>query len=339
MNHLRSLISLIPFIALSIISCDTEKATTPDPEPEPIPTFESCLAASIADPISDISFTLPANFVAGGSLRIDQVPTSAIEFFDESTGELRLQSTLSRLPQTIEYSVLDAEAEVIETREHNLVFPELRVMPLGDSITNGVEFFDGTDSPEIGLRIGYRLALYNQLTAAGLDFDFIGQAGQRAGQDAGLPDPDNNGYPGVDIDFIVDKLPEILRQNPADVVLLHIGTNQTPSTAEGIDDILDRIESLSADAQTIMVLVATLVPKRDVVQQQQVAAFNLDLRQRIKNRSNSNVIIVEQAQALTDADISTEMIGIHPNDMGYLKMANTWFAALDTSSIVQSCAQ
>ena len=96
---------------------------------------------------------------------------------------------------------------------------------------------------------------------------------------------------------------------------------------------------MSESGQAINVLVATLVPKRDVLQQQQVTAFNVDLRQRIENRSNSNVILVEQAQALSDADISSETIGIHPNDMGYLKMANTWFAAMNTPSIVQSCTQ
>ncbi len=349
MNQFRSIKSLIASspllltLSLTVLlsSCDSDTSTTPepDPEPEPIPEFTSCLAASINEPLSDISFTLPANFVTGGSLRIDQAPISTIEFFDESTGEIRIQSTQSRLPQTIEYSVLDANAEVIETRTHSLVFPQLRIMPLGDSITHGIDFFDGTESPEVGLRVGYRLALYNQLTAAELSFDFVGQAGQRAGQDAGLPDPDNNGYPGVDIDFIFDKLPEILEQNPADVLLLHIGTNQTPATAQGIDDILDRVESLSADTQAITVLVATLVPKRDAAQQQQVAAFNIDLRQRIANRSNSNIILVEQANALTNADISSEVIGIHPNDIGYQKMADTWFTAMNTSSIIQSCAQ
>jgi len=341
MNQFRSLIPLIAFFTVLftvlLTSCDSKNPTKP--EPEPIPDFESCLMASIVEPIVDISFTLPANFVTGGSLRIDQAPKSAIEFFDESTGEMRLRSTQSRLPQTIEYSVLDAEAEVIETRTHNLVFPQLRVMPLGDSITQGVNFFDGTDSPEVSLRVGYRQALYNQLTAAGLSFDFVGQAGQRAGQDAGLPDPDNNGYPGVDIDFIFEKLPEFLEQNPPDILLLHIGTNQTPATAQGIDDILDRVESLSAGTQTITVLVATLVPKRDVVPQQQVTAFNIDLRQRISNRSSSNIILVEQAEALTNADISSEMIGIHPNNMGYQKMADTWFTALNTASITQSCTQ
>ena len=337
MNQRQSLIPLIPFFALLLTSCDSNKITRS--EPEPIPAFESCLTASIVEPISDISFTLPANFVNGGSLRLDQAPTSAIEFFDESTGEMRLQSTLSRLPQTIKYSVLDAEAEVIETRHHNVVFPQLRIMPLGDSITSGINFFDGADSPELALRVGYRHELYDQLTAAGLSFDFIGQSGQRAGADAGLPDPDNNGYPGVDTDFIFDKLPDIFEEDPPDVVVLYIGTNQTPATAQGIDDILDRVETLSASSQTIKVLVATLIPKRDVVRQQQVTAFNIDLRQRIEDRASSNVILVEQAQALTEVDISTEMIGIHPNDMGYLKMASTWFTAMDTPSIIESCTQ
>ena len=233
---------------------------------------------------------------------------------------------------------MDDEQNVIETRTHTLAVSDLRIMPLGDSITNGIDFFDGVDVfPVVDERIGYRLALYNALTIDGISFDFVGQAGQRAGAGAGLPDPDNNGYPGVGIDFISEVLDGILNENRPDVILMMIGTNFTPSSAEGIITILATANDWSRTNSPVGFFVSTLVPKRNPDLQQIVNQFNADLRVRMQQIDNKDVFLVEQALALGDADISTEEVGIHPNPSGYQKMSDTWMAALRGSGVLASC--
>src|SRR3954468_23529667 len=58
----------------------------------------------------------------------------------------------------------------------------LRIMPLGDSITWGV----GS-----ARQSGYRAALYQRLTSAGLNVDFVGSMSRGTG-----PDRDNEGHKG-----------------------------------------------------------------------------------------------------------------------------------------------
>jgi lysophospholipase L1-like esterase len=327
--------------ALAVIlvtACDTGDSANATPEPDPPPSFTSCSSLTALEAANDITINLPANFQEGSNITIDSAQQSSILSFDSSTGELTLAGNTSRLPQTITYTLRDDQLATIETHTHNLVIANLRIMPLGDSITQGIDFFDGTGQPPIETRVGYRQALYNLLSDEGITFDFVGQAGQRAGQGAGLPDPDNNGYPGVDIDFIDNVLPSVLSENSPDIILLHIGTNQTPGSAEGLDQIMDQIDSWASTNSNLVAFVATLTPKRDTAAQQIVDAFNTDLRMRVEQRASNNIVLVDMAAVMNDGDISLETIGIHPNESGYLKMAQTWFDALQVTNKAVSCS-
>ncbi len=307
-------------------------------DPEPL-LFETCTAITNDSVAGALTVILPANFESGSQLRLDVTPQADITFFDQSTGELQLAANGSRLPQVIQYSLLDGEQNVIERRTHTVVVSDLRIMPLGDSITQGIDFFDGVnDLPVIEQRIGYRLALYNALTTEGISFDFVGQAGQRAGAGAGLPDPDNNGYPGVGVDFIDNVLAAILEENRPDVILMMIGTNFTPASASDITAIVDQALTWSESNHPVAFFVSTLVPKRDPALQQIVDQFNADLRLRVQQRDSDTVFLVEQALALGEADISAEDLGIHPNPSGYQKMSDTWMSALQTSGVLASCS-
>lgn len=322
--------------AILLASCNS---SSPDvtPEPEPPPSFDSCSSLTAAQAANAITINLPANFQEGSSININSASRSTIVSFEPLTGQLQLAGNSSRLPQSIEYTLRDEQLETLETHRHTLVISDIRIMPLGDSITQGIDFFDGTAQPPIELRVGYRQALYNSLANDGISFDFVGQAGQRAGQDAGLQDPDNNGYPGVDIGFINSVLPTVLSENSPDVILLHIGTNQTPSNAEGIDQIMDQIESWASTNSNLVAIISTLVPKRDTAAQQIVEAFNQDLKTRVEQRLSGNVFLLDMAAVMNESDISEEPIGIHPNNAGYAKMADTWFAALKSNNVASSC--
>ena len=67
---------------------------------------------------------------------------------------------------------------------------QTRIMPLGDSITWDDRIGDNRTDGE---RISYRYRLWQLLTDAGYDFDFVGS--QNTGFDI-FPDAENEGHPG-----------------------------------------------------------------------------------------------------------------------------------------------
>src|SRR5437879_7205666 len=75
--------------------------------------------------------------------------------------------------------------------------PQIRILPLGDSITHGW-IVPG----------GYRLPLYQLLTNAGYNVDFTGT--QTDNGAPGLPDPDHEGHPGWTIRQINAIAPDVL---------------------------------------------------------------------------------------------------------------------------------
>jgi len=92
----------------------------------------------------------------------------------------------------------------------------VKIMPIGDSITSG----EGI--PSYG---GYRNFLGALLEDDGVSFDFVGS--QKSGE--GLADPDNEGHPGWRISNLREAIASDgwLETYQPDVILLHIGSNET----------------------------------------------------------------------------------------------------------------
>ena len=93
------------------------------------------------------------------------------------------------------YRITDASGRSSEA-EVDLLYGTRRVMPLGDSITDGVERYHPSTGtmPPVASRTGYRKGLRDRLVAAGYAVDFVG--GERSGSAAGLADADHEGHPG-----------------------------------------------------------------------------------------------------------------------------------------------
>lgn len=96
---------------------------------------------------------------------------------------------------------------------------ELRILPLGDSITYGFASPDGN---------GYRLKLLNDLTADGDKVVFAGTV-----QNGTMADNSMAGYPGKTIEYIGDQAPSSLAQNP-NVVLLMAGMLHSTHSSEAL---------------------------------------------------------------------------------------------------------
>ena len=81
-----------------------------------------------------------------------------------------------------------------------------RIMPVGDSITEGGNTFSV-----------YRYPLWKKLTAAGCRFEYVGSKS--------TPTPDgrlaHEGYGGKNAEFLLKTVPANFNKTPADIVLLH----------------------------------------------------------------------------------------------------------------------
>ncbi|MEJ2008464.1 MAG: putative Ig domain-containing protein [Acidobacteriota bacterium] len=194
------------------------------------------------------------------------------------------------------------------------------IMPAGDSITEG---YNNQLQTQWGTSVdnyaaSYRQKLYWDLTDAGYDFDFVGSLQTGASLTPAF-DIDNEGNPGYMASCpygageVVNDIYGWLVNNPADVVLLHIGTNDVANNCQdvnGIASILDEIDRYDTDYQ------------------KNVTDFNNAVLAMAQNRiaTGDKIIIVNEEDALTYPD---DMDGtLHPTQGGYDKMAGPWFAVL-----------
>ncbi|VVJ17513.1 arabinofuranosidase [Amycolatopsis camponoti] len=193
-----------------------------------------------------------------------------------------------------------------------------RVMPLGDSIT------EGTQVPG-----GYRIGLWQRLAAGGYQVDFTGS---QFNGPAALGDHDHEGHPGWRIDQIDANITGWLRTSTPHTVLLHIGTNdvlQNYDVTRAPARLATLIDHITATAPDAEVFVATIIPLANAGQESAARTFNSAIPGIVQAARNAgkHVHLVDMHAALTAADL---IDGIHPTAAGYDKMAATWFAALQS---------
>ena len=211
--------------------------------------------------------------------------------------------------------------------------PPVRIMPLGDSIT-----YDNRrkDMRPVGVRIAYRYALHNLLESAGYLFDFVGSedAGERY---LGAEMDDNAGFPGITDEQLAVLIstgysghtdrqvtPEpYLVTHPADIILLHIGTNHINSSPDDVEAILDNIRVSDPDVKIIIARIINRFPYSEVT-----TTFNDNVEAMVKARADSHIVMVDMEDG-AGIDYYTDMDDdLHPNHLGYEKMAAVWYEAL-----------
>jgi lysophospholipase L1-like esterase len=198
---------------------------------------------------------------------------------------------------------------------------QVRIMPLGDSITRGA--LGSSDST------GYRRALYQLLVGAGHSVDLVGSQTDGSPKDF---DRNHEGHNGYSANQIRDTVTSWLERNPAEIILLHIGTNDITSgqnasgVAAEVGQILDRIDAVST---SIVVFLARIVNRNDS-RSGVTTQYNLLLQSLADSRiaGGDLLFVVDQEAALSyPADLAD---AVHPNNTGYAKMAQCWFAALSS---------
>lgn len=203
--------------------------------------------------------------------------------------------------------------------------PEIRVLPLGDSITAGVLSGD----PDFG---GYRNRLQNELGNQGYNVDFLGTIQDPSG--APIADKDHQGVSGWRLDQLEAGLPEWANTFPEpDGVLLMAGTNDFSQGASNalaltrMESLIDLIFELMPDTD---IFLGYLVPRSDDGNLENLqVAFNQDLNNLVSNLAaeGKRIHLVDTRVGL---DASSLNDGVHPNSAGYDQLGLNWFNGITT---------
>ena len=200
----------------------------------------------------------------------------------------------------------------------------VKIMPLGDSITQGVS-----------REACYRYYLDSLLHRASYPFDFVGTLSHwGAGFDA-----DHEGHWGWEADRILPEVGGWARLTKPDIVLMHLGTNdilhENPQTDmvvvnRTIKELGQIIDTLRSVNNSITIFLARLIPDNVAWDRPFLDSLNrrIPTLAAIKSTTTSPVIVVDQN---TGFNYATDLADTyHPNAPGAKKMAAKWFAALDT---------
>ena len=149
----------------------------------------------------------------------------------------------------------------------------LLIMPVGDSITMG---------SQAASQAGYRGPLYSELAAAGWNFQFVGATNIWPGTLPTTPVDQTyyNGYSGVPTSYILANISSWLAAEPADDVLLMIGTNdanQHVPLATAVSNMSAIIDAITAARPTANIYMAEVVPETYENCQSYISQYNADL--------------------------------------------------------------
>ena len=202
----------------------------------------------------------------------------------------------------------------------------VRILPVGDSITHGYWSGITTDYNS------YRRELKNLLDSNGHSVDFVGSLA-----DGNFPDNQHDGHDGWFADHdtktnrILDHVAGWMTATAADIVLLHIGTNDIHgdnANATEVSDILDEIFGTNSKATVVLALIINA--RIDYDKRDETSTYNSNMNTMAQGRiaAGDDIIVVdmENGAGLDYANPSDDMGDTrHPSQLGYDKMATNWY--------------
>ncbi len=208
-----------------------------------------------------------------------------------------------------------------------------KIMPLGDSITDGVGSSGG----------GYRVDLFRRALTDGLSVTFVGSGMNGPNMVEGQPFPRNHeGHSGFTIEDgggrsgIAPLLGGALGSFQPHIITLMIGTNDVDINLDlqnaptRLGRLLDSIWEGSPDA---LVVVAQIVPSTDDNLNNRIQTYNAAIPELVQSRADAgmHVVLVDMYSAYTaEPNYKQGYMNdrLHPNDAGYVVMAGVWYEAI-----------
>jgi lysophospholipase L1-like esterase len=205
-----------------------------------------------------------------------------------------------------------------------------KILPLGDSITWGVNY-DG----------GYRVKLFSDTITDKKSITYVGKLSNGPSTVSGTTFPKNNeGHSGWTIQQIDDVVTgkstdasyngkKMMVDLAPNIVLLHAGTNDTSRSPTGMSDRLGTlIDHILTDGPDVLLVVTTIIPIKQGSYGTVAESFNKEVPGIVQKRidAGKHVILVDMFKSFPSNGLSSD--GVHPNQSGYDWMAGVWYEAI-----------
>lgn len=301
--------------------------------------------------------TLPATSPQGRALTytIIEQPKKGSLSADAAGNYSYVPRTGVRGMDQFKFQVTDSQGQTSNIATFTvLIDGAVRIMPLGDSITEGTSIGGSSDLPPPGQRVAYRRKLFSDLEALSPNYsvNFVGSQSNGSSASPAIGDPDHEGHggycdgPGIgnscSFGNVASNVIGWLNTNPADVILLHVGTNDfETNNPNDVAMILDNIESWAANNFPVSVFLARTIPTRDGTLD--VETYNNNVDTVAGDRPHVTIFRVDQQGALAVsgspnvANASYMGDNLHPNQAGYDRMADAWKAEILEQEIMPTC--
>ena len=197
----------------------------------------------------------------------------------------------------------------------------LRIMPLGDSITQADSEHDS-----------YRRPLFKNLELEGRSVDFVGSlsSNYRGGPPRRDFDLDHEGHWGWRVDEILEEVGRWVLEEEPDVLLVHLGSNDVfqdqgvSSTLDELSRLIDVVRDARPDAAF---LIAQIIPTSNASRNRTLRELNTGIASlESKSTERSKVRIVDHFTGFDPARMTYD--GVHPNPEGEIHMAERWLEGL-----------
>ncbi|MCP5543225.1 MAG: discoidin domain-containing protein [Akkermansiaceae bacterium] len=227
---------------------------------------------------------------------------------------------------------------------------QIRILPLGDSITRGN---NDINYPNGDIPGGYRKSLGVSLASIGPVCEFVGSRSDNAAPDM---DADHEGHPGFRTDEILALTPAAISGLQPRAVLLMAGTNDilqrvpVPTAVANLDSLIVTITHADPD---IRLFVATILPITQkwppfgasvpaATLNADANTYNTQVRALVAQHANAGrkvtLVDINADIVLTDPQNPANNVfqpgdGIHPGQAGYDQLGSLWFQALAASDV------
>jgi acyl-CoA thioesterase-1 len=198
----------------------------------------------------------------------------------------------------------------------------VRIMPLGDSITQGDSDHDT-----------YRRPLWKSLEADGYDVDFVGslRVHHRGAPPRDDFDRDHEGHWGWRTDEILERIRGWVSSAEPDVLLIHLGSNdvfQDESTEGTVEELAQLIDAVRESRPEATFLIAQIIPTAMAGANRGIRDLNARIPELAlsKSTSTSPVNVVDHFTGFDAARQTYD--GVHPNPDGEIHMSDRWLDAL-----------
>lgn len=307
--------------ALTVAACGGDPPTTPSPPPvQPLavtcPSAVTALSASNLG--TSVNYTSPV--IAGGQLPV-AVTCAPL------SGQLFVPGTT-----TVSCTATDAVSTTARCS-----FPVTVTVPPRLTVTRFLAFGDSITAGEVtvpratAFGVGEGDRAYRQIVVPAASYPAVLDGLLDARYLVQTPTVVNAGKPG---ELTVDGLTRfggLLRSERPDVLLLLDGHNDLGSTAqatEGYNSLVTMVQQ--AKASGVRVYLATLVPSIPGRLRSQPQALLLQFNDAVRGlAAREGVTLVDLYTAmLPEVNTLIGVDGLHPNETGYIRIANLFFAAL-----------